>query len=492
MEASKYALGFKDPGISELFTRLGKHASAKKNYISFEVNHSRAPLRIAKSVFEALVTVMPSTTVWEIPCLLDNGPPFAALGDMCAKYNSLREDVAFTRDFKVDRNRTETIVLNKALNLSVTTTGVAHVDLRFSGERSLHQLEFHLLRDCVQEVTLGRKFLNLTQTFTRHFARVRQRVVQGLAEFHLLYLGDSGPKFTSMLNGRPQEALGDIGANGLIMDEACAHRNGIPVVRDEKYRRLISFADGTTKMTSGIAFGVSWGYGLGAVGKKHLLDFHILENAPADVILSDDFLFNTKAFTEYNCYLVEDDDESDEAEAYFHVIRVDEGQAVQVSSSGRLCERNRRDREDSRIQNLPLLERPHARVNEDARRTAWDTQHARVPAPTSAGGGSMHSVSPKAPPPATSSGAVSSTIPSVMLSTSSSNVSVTSPVNSPNTGPPISQLSIPEATTATLTVQPSAPPIPQSLPQTSTPLQAPSSSPNRFQRFKLRLKRKSQ
>jgi hypothetical protein len=42
------------------------------------------------------------------------------------------------------------------------------------------------------------------------------------------------------------------------------------------------------------------------VSGEHDLDIHILKNAPAAVILSDDFLFGTNAFSKYDCYLLDE------------------------------------------------------------------------------------------------------------------------------------------------------------------------------------------
>jgi hypothetical protein len=62
-------------------------------------------------------------------------------------------------------------------------------------------------------------------------------------------------------------------------------------------------------------------FGVGAVGEEYTLDFHILKNAPAAVILSDEFLFGTNACAEYDCYLIDEDDEDEDAQ--FFVIDLD-------------------------------------------------------------------------------------------------------------------------------------------------------------------------
>lgn len=265
-----------------------------------------------------------ASTVYEIPSILAQAHRVEALGDTAARYNFMQEEYAVRMGFPIHREDTRKVAITK--QHSVTTTGTTQVPFRFAGEDDVYSLVFHLLPSCIHSVILGKAFLKATKTFSKlknRMRRVTERVVQGLSHFHLLYLGESAPKFTGLLNGRPREALADSGANGLIMDEDFARKMGIPIVEDDAHKHTVRFADNTTARTSGMSYGVRWEFGLGGVEKEHLLDFHILKNAPANVILSDEFLFGTNAFAEYDCYLVDEDDEDEEADAYFHGIRID-------------------------------------------------------------------------------------------------------------------------------------------------------------------------
>lgn len=44
-----------------------------------------------------------------------------------------------------------------------------------------------------------------------------------------------------------------------------------------------------------------------------MVDFHSLKKSPANVILSDKFLFEIEAFSQYDCFLVDEDDEDENA-----------------------------------------------------------------------------------------------------------------------------------------------------------------------------------
>lgn len=237
----------------------------------------------------------------------------------------MKENLATEKGLEIDRSEVRQVRLSRKHD--VTTTGTVTVDFRFDGEAEQYRLKFHLLPTCIHDVILGKSFLKLTKTFSElsNFTRrVKQRILRGLSHFHLLYLGESAPKFTGLLNGRPREALADWGSNALIMDEKFARKQGLPISDGPEYRNTVYLADNTTAQTTGMVLGVRWEFGLGGSGKEHDLDFHIMKNAPADVILSDDFLNETSAFIEYDCYLVDEDDEDDESEAYFFGIRIDQ------------------------------------------------------------------------------------------------------------------------------------------------------------------------
>jgi hypothetical protein len=74
-------------------------------------------------------------------------------------------------------------------------------------------------------------------------------------------------------------------------------------------------------MTTGMTYDVEWRFGV--VDKSYNLNFHILENSPAPIILSDSFLFDTDAYDEYDCYLIDEDIKDDDYDTYFFHIGYD-------------------------------------------------------------------------------------------------------------------------------------------------------------------------
>jgi hypothetical protein len=262
-----------------------------------------------------------------IPGFLGNGNPsrvpIEALPDKCAKYNFMKESEAKRLRLAVNHDITCSITLTK--NKTIRTVGVVVALFTFRGETESHPLEFHLLRDCIHEVILGKPFLKATKTFSDLALRARRVVTNFMTKctsLQLNFLGDSAPMFTGLLNGRIRQGLGDTGAQAPIMDEAFARAEGWHIEDHPDDIRTVQFADGSTADTVGMAYGVKWKFGLGGHSADYVLDFHILKDAPAGIILSDEFLYDTQAFAAYDRYLFDVDDEDDDEEDKGHLCAI--------------------------------------------------------------------------------------------------------------------------------------------------------------------------
>jgi len=198
-----------------------------------------------------------SIPTYEIPSVLTGttGPlQVSALGDTCAMFNFMSPVCAASLGLKVDTTASKVVTVGSGARLQ--TAGVVETQYHFQGEpESTYSLMFHILPNAVQHLILGRTFLKLTRTYTTRanfLTRVKKTVMNTLRQHRLLYLGDNAPKFLGRLNGTFVDALADTGSNVLIMDEAYAHEHGLLIKRGRQYRTRLLFADGTTKMTSGV------------------------------------------------------------------------------------------------------------------------------------------------------------------------------------------------------------------------------------------------
>ena len=329
-----------------------------------------------------------------------------ALGDYGAKRNFVKEEYAIHLGLPINRSDVRKVTVGSGKE--VTTVGTATAPFRFEGEHSVHNLKFHLLPNCVHDVILGKSFLKLTKTFSilsNFCRRVKERVIMGISQFHLLYLGAStSPMFEGSINGQPQTALADSGAKVLVMDEAYARSIDVPIHGGHEHRTRLKFADNSIADTSGMAYNVEWRFGRDSeFTSPYRLDFHILKNAPANIILCDTFLFDNEAFSRYHHYLIDNDDDYEDEDDRFHCFAIDLDRRKKRMQSKKLTisllpqspdslpncrfpaaatacslanlqhlELVRRGEEEDRISDLPADEQTAAQNIENQRCTEWD------------------------------------------------------------------------------------------------------------------------
>ncbi|RYP41530.1 hypothetical protein DL767_000957 [Monosporascus sp. MG133] len=330
--------------------------------------------------------------VFEIPGLLAKHST-KAVGDYGAKKNFIKEEYAVSLGLPVNRDVVCKVTVGSGK--TVSTTGAVTAPFRFRGERHRHDLKFHLLPDCIHDVILGKSFLKLTETFKNLFnfsRRVKERVLRGISQFHLLYLGTSSPMFMGSINGQPQTALADSGAKVLVMDEAYARSIGASIHTGHNHRTRLKFADNSTANTSGMAYDVEWRFGRhGEFTSPYRLNFHILKNAPANVILCDTFLFDNEAFSRYHNYLVDNEDDYEDEEDKSHCFAIDVDrkkkriQTAATATASSLAEMQymelvRRGEEEDRISALLGDEQTAARNIEKRLCAEWDRKFAALQA----------------------------------------------------------------------------------------------------------------
>ncbi|KAG9200751.1 hypothetical protein G6514_006773 [Epicoccum nigrum] len=256
-------------------------------------------------------------------------------------------------NFAVDRTQVEKVALGNGE--TEMTTGTINTTFQFPGEKEIYFQLFHLLPRCRHKVILGNRFLKMTKTFTNSLNRLRRvitRTVNRIKVHDFLYVGGSGPAFKGLVNGHLQYALADTGAKLLIMDEDFAQRLGLTIETGTQYRNRVHDE-----------------------GESYMLDFHILKNAPANVILSEDFLFGdeTNAFADYTCYMVEEEAEAEIASCF--VIDIDYSYvnpAIDTREYRDQFESVRYGEEEDWVDSLSGDEKRAAQAAVQLRRAQWD------------------------------------------------------------------------------------------------------------------------
>lgn len=267
--------------------------------------------------------------IFEIPCQVAEHTA-TALGDYGAAKNFMTEKYALDLGLPINPNSTRKITIGSGKKLS--TVGTATAQFRFGDENDAYSLKFHILSKGIHNLVIGRPFLKLTKTFSdiaNRCRRVKERIIHAVSQFPVLFMasGGSAPMFEGYINGQEQKALADSGSKVLIMDKDYAKSIGVRIQTGHEHRNTLKFADGSVVDTVGMAYDVSWRFGSdGELSLPFSLNFHVMKNAPANVVLNDAFLYDTHAFSEYQDFLIDEDDddiEDDKCAIHFLFIGID-------------------------------------------------------------------------------------------------------------------------------------------------------------------------
>ena len=203
-------------------------------------------------------------------------------------------------------------------------------DFKFKGEKHGYRREFHVLRNSVYDLVLGRQFLDQTKTLTESCHRIVKRVRPCVQNKSRLFLLDESPKdrLRCTVNGPEASAFADTGSKLMLVSEDFSRRNELQVRREGEYRRQLELIDGSTVLTDGMVLNaelqfdappISWheldydqyldftavlssSLSPGAKPTRmatFICDFHVLVDLPCDIILSGEFIFKNQVFSRF-------------------------------------------------------------------------------------------------------------------------------------------------------------------------------------------------
>ena len=198
----------------------------------------------------------------------------------------------------VNRADIRTVVLPNGREIS--TMGTATLRFRFKGEKESFRRTFHVLGSSIYDVVLGRSFLDATETLSTFMHRIKTKAASWCSKLPRVHLlGSIAPRVTGSINGAFVNAIDDIGSDVNLISLKEARRLGLNIRTGEAYMTPIGFADGSQASTYGKVVGVHWRFGMDASSEPIETDFHVLQVLTCDLILSNDFLFDNKAYTSH-------------------------------------------------------------------------------------------------------------------------------------------------------------------------------------------------
>ncbi|KAJ4252414.1 hypothetical protein NW762_011014 [Fusarium torreyae] len=264
---------------------------------------------------------------YEVPGFI-NDIPINGLPDWGSSVDGVSESFVERHGLNLETTRSQTIRLPGGGTAESVGQIVGY--FKFQHEARVYRRDFHVLRNCVYDLVLGRKFLDMTKTFTEFSQRVIKRIRPCVQRRNQLFLLDEAPKdrIRCALNGVEASAFPDTGSDLMLASGDFARRHNLKVHRGEKYRRPVELIDGTIIRTDGMVLGAELQFDVSTSAsqvldydayqtfidtveslKSHgsypqqrtsfICDLHIIEDLPCDIILSNEFIFQNQVFSRF-------------------------------------------------------------------------------------------------------------------------------------------------------------------------------------------------
>jgi len=168
-------------------------------------------------------------------------------------------------------------------------------------------------------VIIGGKFLKFTQTLTKFARRIKAKLLPFPLRLGVRLLGSQRQRVWGSLDGERAVAVPDTGSDVMLVSTAYAMQRGFKISDQKDYRLELEFADGSRAFTRGLVKDVDWSFD--DSDTSYQCDFHVLDNLSVDAVLSNDFLFDVNAFSEYDSSFFDEDDVNAEGYVELSLVR---------------------------------------------------------------------------------------------------------------------------------------------------------------------------
>lgn len=255
----------------------------------------------------------------------------SAIPDTGSDLDIVSFDFVRRHGIKIHSSCAQNIRLPNGMTRSI---GSISLPFSFDGEESPVHRVFTVLPNCLHDVILSNTFLKTTETLTRFTQRLKTQVVPLLHGPRLRLLGTPKQRIWGSINGHTVGAIPDTGSDVMLMSKRYAKKLRLDIRREASDKTRLEFADGTLADTYGMVFGVEWRFG-GKTSTPRFCDFHIMDDLPYKVILSNNFLFKSRAFSQYKDFFFEQQNDRD-LNRSFHELSLIKVVGGQNKTLGRL------------------------------------------------------------------------------------------------------------------------------------------------------------
>ena len=253
---------------------------------------------------------------YEVPGNL-NGAQVTAFPDTGAEGNVISLDFAVRN--KLDIQRHSQLEFQLPTGRVSRSVGTAYLPWRFADEPKVFNILFSVLPKCTHDVIIGGKFLKFTQTLTKFARRIKTKLLPFPPRLGVKLLGSQRQRVWGSLDGECAVAVPDTGSDVMLVSTAYAMQRGFKISGQKDCRSELEFANGSRAFTRGLVKDVDWSFN--DSDTSYQCDFHVLDNLSVDVVLSNDFLFDVNAFSEYDSSFFDEDDVSAEGYVELSLVR---------------------------------------------------------------------------------------------------------------------------------------------------------------------------
>jgi len=180
---------------------------------------------------------------------------------------------------------------------------VAQVSARWRFKSAVldsYELKFFVLEKLTYDVVIGDEFLQATQTMSVYDHRLSwaPRSKSTLHIRHVNLLGDPNQRIRGILDGKSASALPDSGAEPNLVSYDYAKRRGWLTRRLLGDRNLLQYPDASLSRTEGQVRAI-WRFHRDQESyAKRAVSFEVVRNLRFDIVLGQEFLEDTNAYTE--------------------------------------------------------------------------------------------------------------------------------------------------------------------------------------------------
>lgn len=263
-----------------------------RDYSRFLFYHKRLWIGTTKSITRKV-----------LPMLISRSP-LDAIADTGSDENAMTEAAARGLGIAFSSKPEHRREFEIACGRKIYSSGRAIVECAFpeQGARKM-RCAFNIFPRLITPLIMGKRFLDKTETLTKHSYRLRDRVLDNPGPRRVMHLTRPARRVRCALNLQPVLAHADTGSEADLVSYDYVLKAGLTIESPEDGYETIQFADGTYGSISGKVVADLYIDNNAYSDVREVLHhqtFHVLQGLTTDVLLGEALLFQMDVFTQHS------------------------------------------------------------------------------------------------------------------------------------------------------------------------------------------------